>query len=276
MTLAARHRITYSLFFISLIINGALLFLMIAHHGELSRLSPLSRTGQNWWFDRHLLPESTRFFLFQFSAQLVLSFGALIISLSLFLLFKRSSSQEIFYFQLFLLCLSLFSLRLFSYPLSLMRMPFSYTVLLCRSVLFFRFGSLLFLLLTGLSVFDSRFQKSDPFFLSALLIALSLAATIPMSDLFIGNTLTYQTTNELNLFFLFIIVETIIPLNFLWFFYQRKTADYLILTLSTLMVMVAENFTFYLTVPGSIAGLILLLAGSILFSHRIYRLYLWR
>ena len=274
MTLSARHRITYALFLISLVLNGVILYFFISRYSELREFYPLNEAYQRWWFIfREQMGDS--FFLNSF-AGLCLSTITLIGSLILFIVFKQSSSQEIFYVQLFLLCLSFYSIRYLSYLVPFYRLPLSYTVLITRGVFFFRFNSLLFLVLSGLSVFDSRFQKSDPFFLSAIVIALSLSAAIPISDIFVQNTLTLTPVNEMSLFFLFLIVEMIIPLNFLWFLYQRKTMDYLVLTLTMILFIAAENLLFYMAIGGFIAGLILLVLGAVLFSHRIYRLYLWR
>ncbi|MDC7219053.1 MAG: hypothetical protein PQJ59_03870 [Spirochaetales bacterium] len=274
MTLSTRHKITYTLFTGSLILNGLLFYFLLNRFEGLTGVHPLSLVEQNWWFQDYI-DGTTRL------GQILLmhgifTFTTLIGTLIIGLTFKRSSSQEIFYFQLFLLCLSLLTLRLGSYAVAWYSLPFSYSVLLSRTVLFFRFSALLFLLLSGLSVFDSRFQKSDPFFLAAVVISFCLAATVPMGGQFIGNTLSYLPTGELNLFFLFLIVKLIIPINFLWFVYQRKTVDYVMLTLACLLAIVAESLLFYMTFLSFFLGMSCLLIGGFLFSHRIYKLYLWR
>ncbi len=274
MTLASRHRIIWFLFFSSFILNGLIFFFLIRRFDDLSALHPLSGVYQSWWLNISLSGGVT--LTTSLIMQGLMSLATLTGALTAFLVFKRSSSQEIFYFQLFLLCLSLLSFRLVSYGAAWYRLPFSYTVIISRAVLFFRFSSLLFLLLSGLSVFDSRFQKSDPFFLAALLISLSLAATIPESNRFIQNTLTYLPVNEQSLFFLFMIIKIIIPVNFLWFFYHRKTWDYLLLTTAVILSIMAESLFYYMSVTGFIAGLLFLTIGTVLFSQRIYRLYLWR
>ena len=274
MTLASRHRIIWFLIFSSLILNGLIFFFLIRRFDDLSGLHPLSGLYQSWWLNVSLsggVSLTTSLIM-----QGVVSLATLAGAFTVFLIFKRSSSQEIFYFQLFLLCLSLLAFRLFSYAAAWYRLPYSYTVIISRAVLFFRFSSLLFLLLSGLSVFDSRFQKSDPFFLAALLVSLSLAATLPESNRFVQNTLSYLPANEQSLFFLFMIIKVIIPINFLWFFYHRKTWDYLLLTAAVILSIMAESLFYYMSVSGFIAGLLFLTVGTILFSRRIYRLYLWR
>lgn len=274
MTLSARHRISYSLFSLSIITNVTLIALLIHHSDQLRLAPPLSLLFQKWWLAEGIITQWT--YSFVMTPPLLLSSVTLIMALILFIFFYRSTSQEIFYLQLFLLCLSFFSIRDFSYLVHLYRLPFYYIKQISRGVIFFRFNSVLFLLLSGLSVFESRFQKSDAFFTAAVLASLCLSVTLPLSEKFIQNTLTYLPVNEFNLFLLFIVIQTIIPINFLWFFYQRKTADYLILTLSVIILVMAENLIFYMTMGGFILGLILIVLGSVLFSQRIHRLYLWR
>lgn len=259
---------------LSFILNSVLFYFILSRLSLLQEFHPLSSLVQNWWFKTETAPSAgLKPIIFIHG---LIAFATLSGSLALNLSFKRSSSQEIFYFQLFILCLSLLSLRLFSYVIALYHLPFAYTVLLSRAILFFRFNSLLFLLLSGLSVFDSRFQKSDPFFLASLVISLCLAATIPMGSQFISNTLSYLPVNELSLFFLFLIIKLIIPVNFLWFVYQRKTVDYIILTGATLLCIVAESMIYYMTYMSCFLGVLCLSVGTALFSNRIYKLYLWR
>jgi hypothetical protein len=274
MKLSTRHSLIRMLFSVSLIANSFILFFLISHFSQLEQLHPLSALSQKWWFGRiyNSSPGLKPFIAIHGIIALFSLSGALSINL----MFRRSSSQEIFYFQLFLLCISFLSLRLYSYAIEWHRLPFSYTVNLSRTILFFRFNALLFLLLSGLSVYDSRFQKNDPFFLAALLLSLGLAATIPISDRFIANTLSYLPINERSLFILFLIVKLLIPINFLWFVYQRKTVDYMILTGATILCTVAESLIFYVSFPTFIFGLICLIVGALLFSNRIYKLYLWR
>ncbi len=262
------------MFSLSLLLNGLIFFFLIRRYDSLLFLHPLSGISQTWWLQSG--SDYGRSFLSTLVSEGFLAGITLTSALVLILIFRRSSSQEIFYYELFLLCLSLLPFRLYSYGAAWFRLPFSYTVLISRAVLFFRFSSLLFLLLSGLSVFDSRFQKSDPFFLAALIISLSLAATLPESHRFIQNTLTYLPANEVSLFFLFMIIKLIIPINFLWFFYQRKTWDYLLLTLAVLISIAAESLFFYMTLRGFLLAVPFLIGGTLLFSHRIYRLYLWR
>lgn len=272
--MATRQRISYFLFFISLAMNGLLAFFLVSRYTQIQGIPLLSDISQLWWFvNRPARSEPLQLILARGG---ILSLVTLTASFSLIRAFRQSSSQEIFYVQLFLLCLSFYSLRLGAYFVSLHRLPFSYNVLLTRIVLFFRFSSYLFLILSGLSVFDSRFQKNDPFFLSAVIISLSLAFTIPMGDRFIQNTLSYLPVNERGLFSLFLITSLIIPLNFLWFFYRRKTLNYFVMTLAVVLLLLGESMVYYTSPWGFPVGLALLLIGSILFSHRIYRLYLWR
>ncbi len=274
MTLSARHKTIWGLFALSVILNGIILYFLAVHLQEMEQYHPLSLIRQSRWLgtgNGSPLPFGRLLLLHGASSSL-----PLLASLVLILCFRHSSSQEIFYFQLFLLSLSLISIRLYSYGAAWYHLPFSVTVRISRAVLFFRFSGLLFLLLSGISVFDNRIQKSDPFFPFALVVSFGLAATIPVSSRFIQNTLTYLPVNELSLFFLFLIIKLIIPINFLWFFYQRKTIDYFILTTATILCITGETLLFYMTFYSCVGGLILLLSGTILFSHRIYKLYLWR
>ena len=274
MTLLARHRTIWILFILSLILNGFLFFLMITRFSQMEPLHPLSLINQNRWLTSRAGSAGSFSLTLLFTG--ITAFASLLGAFILNLSFRHSSSQEIFYFQLFLLCLSLLSIRLYGYGAEWLRLPLSSTIMISRATLFLRFSGLLFLLLSGISVFDNRFQKSDPFFLAAVVIAFCLAATIPMSDRFIQNTLTYLPLNELRLYFLFLIIKLIIPINFLWFFYQRKTVDYFILTLATVLCVTGETMLFYMSLLNCAAGILFLMAGTILFSHRIYKLYLWR
>ena len=274
MTLLARHRTIWILFSISLILNGLLYYLLITRFSQMEPLHPLSLINQNRWLTSRAVSAGP--YARALLSNGITAFAALLGALILNLGFRHSSSQEIFYFQLFLLCLSLLSVRLYSYGAEWLRLPLSSSIIISRATLFLRFSSLLFLLLSGISVFDNRFQKSDPFFLAAVVIAFGLASTIPMSDRFIQNTLTYLPVNELRLYFLFFIIKLIIPINFLWFFYQRKTVDYFILTLATVLCVTGETMLFYMSFLNCVAGLLFLAAGTVLFSHRIYKLYLWR
>jgi hypothetical protein len=137
MTLTARNRITYLLFSISLVVNGALLVFFASHYGELETHYPLSETYQAWWFlsSKPLLSS----FPLELLGGVILAALSLTGSLSLIFAFKYSSSQEIFYVQLFLLSLSFFSLRYLSYLVPYFHLPLSYTAAITRTVLFFRY-----------------------------------------------------------------------------------------------------------------------------------------
>jgi len=275
MTIQSRNRILQISAFISLIINGFLAYRLYLIRNDIALLYNESDIiSQKWWFFvstgkiySWILPIFSVFFL---------SIISLLSNAILNIYFRKTSSQEMFYFRLFLLTLSFTSLRVINFFIIKQHYGMNYHVLLTRISYFLQLLGHGCLFLSGIAIFDKKFQKMSTIFLSVLITSLVISVIIPINrDFYLGSLLN-PLTDEVTFFMFYILFQILILFNFLLYAYYRKSRDNLAMAFGVLMVLLANEMSFFLNITGLICLILIMPLGIFLFSRKIFNLYLWR
>lgn len=230
--------------------------------------------SQKWWFIVKNSSEET--LMISLISLFLLVFIGIVGNWLLHLFFRKSSSQEMFYFRVFLLCLSLSGLRTLHYVIELEHFGIYYHLILTRINYFLRLLGLGSLFLTGIAIFEKKFQRMSMIFLSVLAITFTMSMIIPVNQDFILGSLLNKLMDEVTLFMFIMVLQTMVLMNFVMYFYQRRSRDNFSLLVGVLLILVSLDLSFFLTLSGMILTLTTLPLGIFLFSRKIYNLYQWR
>lgn len=275
MTITFRNQLIQILSFISFLINGFLGFFVYQNYSAINELF-INETiqSQKWWFI--LKPGSGDTMMISILSLFLLVIAGLLGNWLLHLSFRKSSSQEMFYFRIFLLCLSLSGLRVLHYFIELKHFGMYYHLILTRISYFLRLLGLGSLFLSGIAIFEKKFQRMSMIFLSVLAITFIMSMIIPVNQDFILGSLLNRLMDEVTLFMFILVLQVMVFMNFVMYFYQRRSKDNFSLLIGILMILVSLDLSYFLTVTGIIMTVTLLPLGIYLYSRKIFNLYLWR
>ncbi len=277
MTLGSRNRIVWAGLFLSVLsFAGSLYLLSLIHNNSAPRLNFFSGTALWWHAVMSSSPQTLTLLIWTALAALTLTLLAVIITTLIIILFHRTTSPEIFFFNLFILSFAANGLRILALYGLQENMSFSYGLLLSRGMLFFySFG--VFSIFAG-SLFSAGLPYQRFSILLTILfgIALTFSTLVPLESTQLYTNLLYLPTQTIPAGMIFLTLEIFSVLNYIkaGFFYSNQ--DYFALALAVLLALAGYELLFFLATPGFIIlGFFLLISGASLFINRTYTIYLW-
>lgn len=275
MTILSRNRILQSFSFFSLILNVFILYRIIIILPDITKIYEAGNVKiQRWWFIYDNIDQTN--WMFSLGLVIGISLLSLLINTILNFFFRKTSSQEMFYFRMFLLTLSLYSIRSFHYFVQINHFGMYYHVLITRVMYFLRLMGMSCLFLSGIAIYEKKFQRMSTIFIAVLLASSIIAIIVPINQDFYLGSLINPLTDELTFFMFFLVLQFLILLNFILYVYHRSSWANAGMLLGMFMILTCCDLYFYMNRVGMVASLALIPLGSYLFSRKIFYLYLWR
>ena len=201
---------------------------------------------------------------------------SILYGLFLFIFFRKTTSPEILYLIISVLSFAFLTLR---FPISLIipgqYMAISPTTIIKTYYFFYLFSISLFFLgglfSNGIPFLTQNTLLSVSFFISfiiVLIIPLNYTGIVPVAP----PLLSYE--GMLSLFIR--VLEIAAVINYLAAAKRNNNIQYILLSLSLLLLLTGlESVHSLISMPVTIAGIVLYFIGLILFAHRIYKIRLW-
>lgn len=211
--------------------------------------------------------------LTRLAAILLYSVGA---GLALQRFFRKTVSPEMFFFIFFVISLSFEALRAGPLLFAISGEPSYYGTVLTRAVEFGRFFGVFCLFVSGLYATGIDYSKFEVVLGVALLVAFTLAFSIPVDPSTFLPNLMYRIGGGDQILFVFLALEFFSILNFLLAAYLRRARDYLLLAVGLAATIAGMDLLLYVGwLPAGAIGLALLIAGTVIFGNRTHAIYLW-
>jgi len=197
-----------------------------------------------------------------------------IITLFIYLYFKKSLPSEIILFVIFLTSFSLQGIRVLDLTINFE--TYAIIILLGRISIFFKYLGLLSLLGASLFSYSIKKQKVGSWVLLSILTSAVLATMIHFNTGVIENTLLpmiiFRTEEQaITVAIVLITFITLIKSGF-----DSKNRDYLYLGIATFMLSACLVLTFIsLSIMFGIAIVLLLICGAIMFMTSMHTITLW-
>lgn len=274
MTIQGRNRIILYITHAALLWNIFLSSQIIMHYPAIRSLFVGEIKGQSWWFLYTM--ESPIVLKYALWSMGILVLSSIVSNYLLHIFFRKSSSQEMFYFRYFLIALSLYSVRFLNLFVEIFHYGSQYQALITRASLFLRVFGLGCLFLSGIAIFDKKFQRMSIIFLAVFISSFVMCSIIPVSQEFILGALINPLVDEVTLFMFILILELVILMNFALYLYHRKSQDNLWMTLGIFAILISTELLFYFNPLMIYLSVVLIPLGIFLFSRKIYLLYQWR
>lgn len=207
---------------------------------------------------------------------LILLLFSLSTNMALRNLYIKTSSLEVFFLFLFLLSLTLESLRgLAALPHSL-NAPLYIRNILSRSVYWGRVFGLLCLFTSSLYGVGLKYSNHSALVITLLFISLVLGSILPLDITTIQGELLYKLGDRKGYMFLSYTLGLLLIINFLAAAFIRSSKRFLIIALAGLLLLVGRELVFLSLQPlFFLPGLVLLVLGILIFSRQIGLFYLW-
>jgi hypothetical protein len=206
------------------------------------------------------------------TASILFAFS-IITSLLLFHYFKKKISPEIFFFILFILSLSLQSVRLFQFQLLLMNMSPFFGVIVTRFYHFFRLFGVFCLFASSLFPIGVKFQKFGTILLTILLLSFTIAALMPIDPTTMDNNFLYRVGDNTSIQIMTISVRVLTIINFTRVALTTKSRNYLLILIASFLIIAGDMLLLVLPIP--LIAFSFILAGTLIYSRSIYNYYLW-
>ncbi|MBN2657499.1 MAG: hypothetical protein JXR86_10585 [Spirochaetales bacterium] len=194
-------------------------------------------------------------------------------SLVLFHYFKKKVSPEIFFFVLFVLSLSLQSIRLFQLQLLLMQISPFFGVLITRAYYFFKLFGIFCLFASSLFPIGVQFQKFGTILISILLLSFTISALMPIDPTRMNSFFLYEISDSMSLLVMTLSIRFLTVINFIRVSLTTRSRNYLAVLIAAVLIITGDELLFVLPVP--FISIILLLTGTIIYSRSLYTYYLW-
>jgi hypothetical protein len=190
--------------------------------------------------------------------------------------FRKTVSSEMFFFIFFVISISLEAAKIAQLVVLAQNAPPYYEVVVTRAVYFGRFFGVFCLFTAGLYATGIDYQRFEVVLGISLLLAFTLAFSIPVSSESILPTMLNCLGSRGQVFAVFFALEIFSVVNFTLAAFLKRNRDYLWMALGLLMVIVGKDVLFFLVspIPDALAALVLV-GGTILFGHRTHIVYLW-
>ncbi len=190
--------------------------------------------------------------------------------------FRKTASPEIFFFSLFILFLSLESLRLFQLNLLAANTPVYFGVLLTKIIYFFRFASLFSLLISSLYSIGIQQQSFSIILSITLFLSATLSAALPVDPTALFANLLYKLGAEREIFFATFALKILAIANYIWAGFVKSSKDHLYMALGIGNVLAGRELLLFAHTPLTIVlGFVCIAGGAFLFAKKNHDLYLW-
>ncbi len=204
----------------------------------------------------------------------IISINVTIISFFVYLYFKKSVPSEIILFTIFILSLSMQSVRIVS---SFTKYEtFAISIFIGRVSIFFKYLGLLSLLGASLFTFSIKKQKVGSWLLLTLFVSIIIAAIIHFNTGQFENILLPRVIFKMQELVISISTILLTVITFIKSGYDTKNKDYIILGISSLLLSISILLTFVNLSTNVLIIIILLLnSGSILYLKSLHNITLW-
>ncbi len=261
-------------------IVGAALFLCLALAAFFVPLSggetglPIVQFEREW---RELFPgTSDHFFPWLLGRSIGVGLFSVIASITLRSFFRKTVSQEMFFFINFTVFLCLENVRIFQ--LVLITLPVSpyFGSLLTRLVYFGFFLEVSCIFFASIYALGVEYQKLGTILGINLLVSFVLAASLPVDVTSLRPDLLFEIGYSRGILIIFLCIQAFTIVNYLRASQLRVSRDYAIMGAAMVAVMTGRTLLFYLFQPVWILlGFGLLAAGTAVFARKTHDLYLW-
>lgn len=201
----------------------------------------------------------------------IISFASM---LTLQILYKKTLSGEVIFFTVFLLCLSLQSIRII--PLLIKTESFIINTFITRLALFLKFLAIFSLFGSSLFSHSIKKQKVGSWIILSILCSLTISSVINLNSLYDPNTLLSPIIfhgQELTITFIGMIL---ILLNFIKASFDSKNKEFILLGVGSFLITLGLQFSFItLSTTWFIVTIGLLLVGSFMFIRSVHNISLW-
>lgn len=205
----------------------------------------------------------TASFLFVFS---------MISSILLFHYFKKKISPEIFFFILFILSLSLQSVRLFQLQLIMLQVSPFYGVLISRVFYFFKLFGMFCFFASSLFPVGVQFQKFGIILIIILLLSFTISALMPIDPTRMNIRFLYEISDPESLLVMTFSIRILTIINFIRVSLTTRSKNYLMVLIASVLIIAGDELLLVFPFP---AISIIIVLGTILYSRSLYRYYLW-
>ena len=198
--------------------------------------------------------------------------------ISLFLIrysFLKTNSSEIFFFSLFLLSLLFDLSRSYIAVFSYFRIPEYYNIYASRVCYFGKFFGLASLFTAAFFTSEAETKKTETTTVVIILISYMLASSIPFSTYKLS-TMIQQPGYFSYFAFSILSIECLTALIYTFNYMQSGNREYIPLSLSMILIFAGRETTFFVSEPVIfITGLLLLAAGTVVFTNKVHQIYSW-
>lgn len=149
-------------------------------------------------------------------------------------------------------------------------------MLMTRLVYYGRFAGVLALFCSGLFATGLEYHRIGltAFLISIIPAALVMVMPVDTSVIIPGNT--WKVGGFKEIFSAILLINLIAVINFIIAGLKNENKDYFIITVALLLSIFGRELSFYFQgMTGLLPGLLLLSAGTTVFSLRVHHLYMW-
>jgi hypothetical protein len=191
-------------------------------------------------------------------------------------LFRRTAALEIFFFLAFIISLSFDALKILNYYFIVVHVAAFYGTLITRVVYLGFFMGLLFLFTGSLFSGDVNYQKMGSILGLVMVFSLALVYSLPVDETVFNPNLLYRAGGKDYILLVRFCLEALTLLGFGRSAYLAGSSEQWYICGAVALLIIGRELLFFLSSPLFIVtGLILVVAGAILFSKKIYEKHLW-
>ena len=191
--------------------------------------------------------------------------------------FRKTLSAEITLFLVFLTFICFDALKPGMLLLKAFEKPIPWAVTLSRVVYFFRFAGIFSFLAAGLFASGLRTQRLSITLGICFLTALLFSLILPMDSSIREDNLLYRLGMHRDIQTAFIVLEIIAVLNYFTAAIRGNETAYFAAAVGAGSTIAGRELLFFHhEIVPVLAGFILFISGTILFAHKIHRIYLWK
>lgn len=194
-------------------------------------------------------------------------------TLFLYHYFKKKISPEIFFFILFVLSLSLQSIRLFQFQLLLLNVSPFFGVVNTRVFYFFKLFGVFCFFAASLFPVGIKVQKFGTILISLLLISFTISALMPIDSTQMNRSFLYNISDSFSILLVTISIKILTIINLSRVTISTKSKNYILILIASVFIIIGEELLLTLYVP--LLGIFMIVIGSIIYSRSIYNYYLW-
>ncbi len=201
---------------------------------------------------------------------------SIVSNLSLSSLFGKTASAELFYLILFNTAISLEVFRLGVMLMQVWTMPAFLSRSFTQVVVFGRVMALLALLLSSLFAVGMKYNHHSTLLAGIFILSLLLASIFPVDVTRYEMTFIHKLGDEQAYWTFNIGLAALSLINFLAAAIIRRSRRFLAVGAATILLFLGKELLYWGAAPiPLIAGALLLLAGTVLFTRQIALFYLW-